>query len=92
MGRNNKEYAQDLYRQLYERLFGMLENGVDRSKKDDSKNGETDNRIYSYDTYHTYFKHCSYFKESGDDRFLSCNGYRTLMILYIKAKTFFLTC
>ena len=61
MGYKDKEYAKSLHQQMYDSLKAMLDNGIGHSKREDTKNGETDNKIYSYNTYNTYIKHCDYF-------------------------------
>lgn len=61
MGYKDKGYSKSLHQQMYDSLYAMLENGIGQSKKEDMKNGETDNKIYSYNTYKTYVKHCDYF-------------------------------
>ena len=61
MGRNNKSYHKDLKQQIYEKLTTMLKNGEGRSKTADKKNNCTQNFIYSYNTYKSYWKHAKYF-------------------------------
>jgi integrase len=63
MGRKDKRYSKSLTEQIYARLVAMLKAGEGRSKKADAKTGDTDGKIYSYNTYHTYIKHCGYFAE-----------------------------
>ena len=63
MGRRNKAYSKSLTEQIYARLVAMLKAGEGRSKKADARTGDTDGRIYSYTTYHTYIKHCNYFAD-----------------------------
>ena len=59
MGRKNKSYHKDLKQQIYEKLTTMLKNGEGRSKTADKKNNNTQNFIYSYNTYKSYWKHTS---------------------------------
>lgn len=59
MGRNNKAYHKDLHQQAYERLTGMQAFG--QSKREAAANGESQDKIFSYNTYKTYWKHTKYF-------------------------------
>lgn len=59
MGRNNKEYSKNLHQQAYDRLIGMQAFGD--SKKEAVANGTNGDKIYSYNTYQTYWKHTKYF-------------------------------
>lgn len=61
MGRKNKTYAKDLKQQIYEKLTEMLRNGEGTSKKEAIQNGTDKEKIFSYNTYKTYWKHCKYF-------------------------------
>lgn len=61
MGRNNKSYHKDLKQQIYEKFTTMLKNGEGRSKTADKKSNITQNFIYSYSTYKSYWKHAKYF-------------------------------
>ena len=61
MARNNKSYHKDLKQQIYEKFTTMLKNGEGRSKTADKKNNCTQNFIYSYNTYKSYWKHAKYF-------------------------------
>lgn len=59
MGRNNKAYVKTLHQQLFDRLNAMQAFG--ESKKEAIKAGTADEKIFSYNTYKAYFKHCKYF-------------------------------
>ena len=61
MGRDNKKYFKDIHQQVYERLNDMSAYG--ESKKEAIKNGTDKDKIFSYNTYKTYYKHCKYFLE-----------------------------
>lgn len=59
MGRRNKSYSKDLHQQAYDRLTGMQAFG--ESKKEAMANGTADDKIFSFSTYKTYWKHTKYF-------------------------------
>lgn len=59
MGRKNKSYSKDLHQQIYDRLTSMQAFG--ESKKAAAAEGATQDKIYSFNTYQTYYKHCQYF-------------------------------
>ena len=59
MGRKNKSYSKDLHQQVYEKLTSMQAFG--QSKKDAIADGTEKDKIFSYNTYQTYFKHTKYF-------------------------------
>lgn len=59
MGRRDKRYSKDLHQQAYDRLTGMKAFG--ESKKEAMANGTADNKIFSFSTYKTYWKHIKYF-------------------------------
>lgn len=61
MGRKNKSYSKDLKEQMYEKLTGMLHAGEGTSKKDAIADGTDREKIFSYNTYQSYWKHCKYF-------------------------------
>ena len=63
MGRKDKSYHKDLKQQTKDRLEMMLKAGVGQSKKDAIAKGTDRDRIFSYNTYQTYYKHCKYFAE-----------------------------
>lgn len=59
MGRKNKSYYKDLHQQAYNRLNGMQAFG--ESKKEAVANGTDRGKIFSFNTYQTYWKHTKYF-------------------------------
>lgn len=59
MGRNNKAYSKDLHQQAYDRLKGMQAFG--ESKKAAMAEGTAGDKIFSFNTYKTYWKHIKYF-------------------------------
>lgn len=59
MGRNNKEYSKSMHQQAYDRLAGMQAFG--QSKAEAIADGSYKNKIFSYNTYQTYWKHTKYF-------------------------------
>lgn len=59
MGRRNKSYSKDLHQQAYECFIKMQAFG--ESKKDSIANGTEKNKIFSFNTYKSYWKHTKYF-------------------------------
>ena len=59
MGRKNKGYVKDLHQQAYEQMQGKL--AIGQSRAEDKRNGITKDKIYSYATYETYWRHIRYF-------------------------------
>ena len=59
MGRRNKAYSKDLHQQAYDRLTGMQAFG--ESKKEAVANGSEKEKIFSFNTYKSYWKHTKYF-------------------------------
>lgn len=59
MGRRNKKYRKTLHQQAYEILTAMLSFG--ESKKAAIKEGTEKGKIFSHNTYLTYWKHVKYF-------------------------------
>lgn len=59
MGRRNKKYYKTLHQQAHEKLTGMTAFG--ESKAEAKKDGTYKDKIYSYSTYQTYWKHIKYF-------------------------------
>lgn len=59
MGRKNKSYSKTLHQQAYEKLTSMQAFG--QSKKAAIIDGTDRNKIFSFNTYQTYWKHSKYF-------------------------------
>lgn len=59
MGRRNKAYRKDLHQQAYEKLINMQHFG--ESKKEALQNDTYKEKIFSFNTYQTYWKHIKYF-------------------------------
>ena len=59
MGRRNKSYSKTLHQQAYDRLTGMQAFG--ESKREAIANGAGRDKIFSFNTYQTYWKHIKYF-------------------------------
>lgn len=59
MGRKNKKYYKDLHQQAYDKLTGMQAFG--ESKREAIANGTDRDKIFSFNTYQTYWKHTKYF-------------------------------
>lgn len=55
----DKRYRKDLHQQAYEKLTEMHAFG--ESKREAAQANATQDKIYSYNTYETYFKHTKYF-------------------------------
>ena len=61
MGRKDKSYRKDLKQQIHEKLTEMLRQGEGTSKKAAINDGSERGKIFSYNTFKTYWKHCKYF-------------------------------
>lgn len=59
MGRNNKAYRKTLHQQAYEKFQSMM--SVGESKRASIEAGTNQGKIFSYNTYQTYWKHTKYF-------------------------------
>lgn len=59
MGHKNKPNRGSLVKQVQDSLDAKLQIG--RKKKPDKLSGISQNYIYSWETYHSYLKHCCYF-------------------------------
>jgi integrase len=59
VGRKNKSYYKDLHQQAYDRLTGMQSFGD--SKRTAVAEGTDREKIFSFNTYKTYWKHIKYF-------------------------------
>ncbi len=76
MGRKNKNYAKDLKQQIYDVLTEMLHAGEGTSKRESIENGTERNKIFSYSTYESYFKHCKYFANYINENHPECTTLR----------------
>ena len=72
MGRKNKSYRKDLKEQIYDKLTSMLHAGEGTSKKDAIMDGTDREKIFSYSTYESYFKHCKYFASFIQEQHPEC--------------------
>ena len=70
MGRRNKAYSKDLHQQAYERLTGMQAFG--ESKKAAAADGTEKDKIFSYNTYKSYWKHTKYFIKYIKEKHSGC--------------------
>lgn len=59
MSRKNKKYSKTLHQQAHEKLVGMHAFG--ESKAEAKKDGSYKEKIFSFTTYQTYWKHIKYF-------------------------------
>lgn len=59
MGRKNKSYSKNLHQQVYDQLTEKL--AIGESKNQAKKDGTAKDKIFSFSTYKTYWKHCKYF-------------------------------
>lgn len=75
MGRKNKAYAKDLHQQAYDRLIGMQSFG--ESKKDAITAGTDRDKIFSFNTYKTYWKHTKYFVKWVQETHPECTTLRS---------------
>ena len=74
MGRKNKSYAKTLHQQAYDRLNKMLH--VGESKKAAVADGTADEKIFSFSTYKSYWKHIKYFLQSIQTHHPECTTLR----------------
>lgn len=72
MGHNNKSYYKDIKQQIYDILTKMLRAGEGTSKKEAILDGTSINKIFSYSTYATYWKHCKYFANFINQKHPEC--------------------
>ena len=72
MGRKNKAYRKDLKEQIYDKLTGMLRAGEGTSKKEAILNDTDREKIFSYGTFQSYWKHCKYFANYIQDIHPEC--------------------
>lgn len=72
MGRKNKSYRKDLKEQIYDKLTNMLHAGEGTSKKEAIADGTDREKIFSYSTYESYYKHCKYFANYIQEKHAEC--------------------
>ena len=72
MGRRNKSYSKDLKQQIYDKLTAMLHAGEGTSKKEAIADGTDREKIFSYSTYESYYKHCKYFANYINENHPEC--------------------
>lgn len=74
MGYKDKRYSKDLHQQAYEKLTGMQCFG--ESKREAVENGMEKDKIFSYSTYKTYWKHTKYFLKWVGEKYPKCTTLR----------------
>lgn len=74
MGRKNKAYSKDLHQQAYDRLNEIQSMG--ESKKAAIAEGTDKDKIFSYNTYKTYWKHTKYFVKYVQEHHPDCTTLR----------------
>lgn len=73
MGRDKRNlYFKDLHQQAYDRLTSKLALG--ESKREAKINGTADNKIFSANTYKTYWKHTKYFIKYVKENHPGCSS------------------
>ena len=72
MGRRDKQYHKDIKEQMYDKLTGMLHAGEGTSKKEAIADGTDREKIFSYSTYQSYWKHCKYFANYINENHPKC--------------------
>lgn len=72
MGRKNKSYRKNLKEQIYDKLTDMLHAGEGTSKKKAIADGTDREKIFSYSTYESYYKHCKYFANYINEKHPEC--------------------
>ena len=70
MGRNNRKYHKSLHQQAYDKLTSMQAFG--ESKQADKAVGITNEKIYSYSTYQSYWQHVKYFLNWTKENYPEC--------------------
>lgn len=74
MGRKDKSYSKDLHQQAYDRLNEIQSMG--ESKKSAIAEGTSKEKIFSYNTYQTYWKHTKYFVKYVQEHHPDCTTLR----------------
>lgn len=77
MGRRNKAFSRTLKQQIYDKFTSMLNSGEGTSKKESMLNGTDSEKIFSYSTYKTYYKHCKYFANYIKENHPECTTLRS---------------
>lgn len=72
MGRKDKRFHKDIKEQMYDKLTGMLHAGEGTSKKEAISDGTDREKIFSYSTYQSYWKHCKYFANYINENHPEC--------------------
>lgn len=75
MGRRDKSYSVSLYKQAYDKLTGMQAFG--ESKREAVLAGTSKDKIYSFNTYQTYWKHTKYFINWVEKNYPECTTLRS---------------
>ena len=70
MGRKHKSYSKTLHQQAYDKLTSMQAFG--ESKKEAMKNGTDRDKIFSFNTYKSYWKHIKYFIKYVQETYPKC--------------------
>lgn len=70
MGRKNKTYFKDLHQQAYDKLVSMQAFG--ESKRAAAAAGKDKEKIFSFNTYQTYWKHTKYFLQYMKENHSEC--------------------
>lgn len=74
--KDKKKYHKSLKQQIHYKLVNMLDAGVGTSKRAAIKDGTSRQKIFSYNTYQTYYKHCKYFADYIAERHPECTTLR----------------
>ena len=75
MGRNNKKFFKDLREQVHEKLVSMQAFG--ESKRKAKEDGTDKDKIFSFGTYETYWKHCKYYVTWLNKTYPECTTLRS---------------
>lgn len=70
LGRKNKAYSKTLHQQAYEKLTSMQAFG--ESKKEAMENETDKDKIFSFNTYKSYWKHIKYFIKYIQEKYPNC--------------------
>lgn len=72
MGYKNKSYRLDLKQQIKNKFEKMLKEGENTSKKEAIADKTAREKIFAYNTYQTYRKHCNYFADYIREKHPKC--------------------